>query len=113
MPAIARGRELPERQVLAVRASSACGCCRPLRDIARGPERSLRTAGVDILGREVDPTGLLLAFEYEDVRRSAARNACGYREGLEIGREFVLLGQCDLAFGPLNHLNGARAEASR
>lgn len=66
-----------------------------------------------ILEREVDFTRLLLAFEYEDVWRSAARNACGYREGPEIGRKFVLLDQCDLAFGPLSHFKGARAEASR
>lgn len=89
------------------------GRFRPFWDIARGPERSLRIVGADTLGRDGDSTGLLLAFEYEDVWRSAARNACGYREGLEIGRNFVLLGQCDLAFGPLNHFKGARAEASR
>ena len=68
--------------------------------------------GTDILEREVDSTRLLLAFEYEDVWHSVARNACGYREGLEIGRKFVLLRQCDLAFGPLNHFKGARAEPS-
>ncbi len=86
---------------------------RPFWDIARAREQSLRIAGADILGREVDSTRLLLAFEYEDVWRSAARNARGYREGLEIGRKFVLLRQCNLAFGLLNHFKGARAEASR
>lgn len=95
------------------KARSLAGGYRPFWDIARAREQSLRIAGADILGREVDSTRLLLAFEYEDVWRRAARNARGYREGLEIGRKFVLLRQCDLAFGPLNHFKGARAEASR